>query len=135
MAAKQLFEKTMPENKFRAVDIIAEDADGDLDVTRDINVGRDATAARDITAGRHIVASGNITATGDIVCDDITADAITSGSTVVTAFAIGAGTPSGTGAAIPDAAGGAVVDVEARAAINALLAQLRVTGGKGFIAD
>jgi hypothetical protein len=39
------------------------------------------------------------------------------------------------GAAVADATGGAVIDVEARAAINALLARFRVTGGHGAIAD
>lgn len=39
------------------------------------------------------------------------------------------------GAAIADAAGGATVDAEARTAINTLLAQMRVTGGNGFIAN
>ena len=39
------------------------------------------------------------------------------------------------GAAVPDATGGAVIDTEARAAINALLARFRVTGGSGAIAD
>lgn len=38
------------------------------------------------------------------------------------------------GAAVPDAAGGSVVDVEARAAINALLARLRLGTGHGLIA-
>lgn len=38
------------------------------------------------------------------------------------------------GAAVPDAAGGATVDVEARAAINALLARLRAATGHGLIA-
>lgn len=39
------------------------------------------------------------------------------------------------GAAVADAAGGATVDTEARAAINALLARMRATGGHGLIAD
>ena len=39
------------------------------------------------------------------------------------------------GAAVADAAGGAIIDIEARAAINALLARFRVTGGNGQIAD
>ena len=39
------------------------------------------------------------------------------------------------GAAVADASGGATVDTEARAAINALLAELRATGGHGLIAD
>jgi len=38
------------------------------------------------------------------------------------------------GAAVPDAAGGAVIDVEARAAINALLAEVRAATGHGLIA-
>ena len=38
------------------------------------------------------------------------------------------------GAAVADAAGGAVIDVEARAAINALLAELRAATGHGLIA-
>lgn len=38
------------------------------------------------------------------------------------------------GAAVPDAAGGAVIDVEARAALNALLAELRAATGHGLIA-
>lgn len=39
------------------------------------------------------------------------------------------------GAAVADAAGGAIIDAEARTAINALLARMRVTGGNGLIAD
>lgn len=39
------------------------------------------------------------------------------------------------GAAVADASGGATIDVEARAAINTLLARMRVTGGNGLIAD
>lgn len=39
------------------------------------------------------------------------------------------------GATIADAAGGATIDAEARTAINALLARMRVTGGNGLIAD
>lgn len=39
------------------------------------------------------------------------------------------------GASIIDAAGGAIIDAEARTAINALLARMRVTGGNGLIAD
>lgn len=39
------------------------------------------------------------------------------------------------GAAIADASGGAIIDAEARTAINALLARMRVTGGNGLIAD
>jgi len=38
------------------------------------------------------------------------------------------------GAAVPDAAGGIMIDVEARAAINALLARLRASTGHGLIA-
>lgn len=38
------------------------------------------------------------------------------------------------GAAVADAAGGAVIDVEARAALNALLAELRAATGHGLIA-
>lgn len=39
------------------------------------------------------------------------------------------------GAAVADAAGGVTIDAEARIAINALLARMRVTGGNGLIAD
>jgi hypothetical protein len=38
------------------------------------------------------------------------------------------------GAAVPDATGGAVIDVEARAALNALLARMRASTGHGLIA-
>lgn len=84
-----------------------------------------------------ITTTGNITTTGDLTCDEITCldcdvtGSLTANDVNVTGFIIGPGIPSGTGAAIPDAAGGGTVDTEARAAINALLAQLRT---KGFIA-
>lgn len=39
------------------------------------------------------------------------------------------------GATIADASGGAIIDAEARTALNALLARMRVTGGNGLIAD
>lgn len=45
-----------------------------------------------------------------------------------TSFGMGGATPIGQGVAIPDAAGGATVDAEARTALNALLAQLRLFG-------
>jgi hypothetical protein len=45
-----------------------------------------------------------------------------------TAFGMGGATPAVRGAAIADAAGGATVDAEARTALNALLAQLRLFG-------
>jgi hypothetical protein len=41
---------------------------------------------------------------------------------------------SGQGAAVADAAGGATIDVEARAALNALLARVRASTGHGLIA-
>lgn len=45
-----------------------------------------------------------------------------------TNFGMGGATPIPQGAAITDAAGGATVDAEARTALNALLAQLRLFG-------
>lgn len=47
---------------------------------------------------------------------------------ISTNFGMGGATPIGRGAAIADAAGGATVDAEARTALNALLAQLRLFG-------
>ncbi len=55
---------------------------------------------------------------------DVSSDYKVSGTQVV-----GAQQP-----AIPDATGGAVIDVEARAALNALLAELRAATGHGLIA-
>lgn len=48
-----------------------------------------------------------------------------------TSFGMGGAAPVGQGAAIPDAAGGATIDVEARQALNDLLARMRL---HGFIA-
>jgi len=47
---------------------------------------------------------------------------------ISTNFGMGGATPIGRGAAIANAAGGATVDAEARTALNALLAQLRLFG-------
>lgn len=55
-----------------------------------------------------------------------TVQAVTLAAT--TNFGMGGATPIGRGAAIADAAGGATVDDEARTALNALLAQLRLFG-------
>lgn len=55
-----------------------------------------------------------------------TVQAVTLAAT--TNFGMGGATPIGRGAAIADAAGGATVDAEARTALNALLAQLRLFG-------
>ena len=129
----------------------------DLSVGRDLTVTRNAvvtgntsTGSLNVTSGNAEIGSGDLTVTAgktstgslivtsgnaEIFSGDLTVTAgnlnVVAGNAVFKAMALEAGTPSGTGAAIPDAAGGATVDAEARAAINALLSQLR---GKGFIA-
>lgn len=122
----QVFDNPL-DPEIRPVSFASEDVNGDLSVTRDLSVGRDLTVTRNAAVHGQLDVGNGITTPGAVSCDDVTS----AGVARLTSIAIGVGTPSGTGAAIPDAAGGATVDAEARAAINALLSQLR---GKGFIA-
>jgi hypothetical protein len=58
-----------------------------------------------------------------------TTNTLSAGSVnATTAFGMGGAAPAVMGAAIADAAGGATVDAEARTALNALLAQMRLFG-------
>lgn len=132
----QVFDNPL-DPEIQPVSFASEDVNGDLSVTRDLSVGRDAAITRNaVVTGNTSTVSLNVTSgNAEIGSGDLTVTAgnltVVAGNAVFNAMALEAGTPSGTGAAIPDAAGGATVDVEARAAINALLSQLR---GKGFIA-